>query len=156
MTARLLLDTHIVLWLDSGDTRLHPATRTLIDSCWRRGWSILLSSVSVWEIALLVDTGRVALDGPVDAWVERFLDRPGVEAIPLDYSAAARSYRLHPLEHRDPADRLLIATAIELGCPLITYDERIDSFAERHGERYGFTVAAGKSHLKGRRVALPR
>lgn len=155
MRGRLLLDTHIVLWLDSGDSRLQPDTRSLIDTCWQRGWSILLSSVSVWEIALLVDTGRVALDGPVDAWVERFLDRPGIETVPLDCRAASRSYGLHPLEHRDPADRLLIATAIELGCPLVTYDERIDSFAERHGNRYGFTVAAGKSHLKGRRVALP-
>jgi PIN domain nuclease of toxin-antitoxin system len=156
MTERLLLDTHIVLWLDSGDTRLHPATRTLIDACWRHGWSILLSAVAVWEIALLADTGRVVLDSPVDAWLERFLDQPGIEALPLDCRAASRSYRLHPLEHRDPADRLLIATAIELACPLVTYDERIDRFAERHGDRYGFTVAAGRSHVKGRRIALPR
>jgi PIN domain nuclease of toxin-antitoxin system len=75
MTERLLLDTHIVLWLDSGDTRLPPATRTLIHACWRHGWSILLSAVSVWEIALLADTGRVVLDSPVDAWLERFLDQ---------------------------------------------------------------------------------
>lgn len=159
MTPRLLLDTHIVLWLDSGDARLHSATRTLIDRCWRQGWSILLSAVTVWEIALLVDTGRVALDGPVDAWVDRFLDQPGVEAVPLGCGAAARSYRLHPLVHRDPADRLLVATAIELNCPLVTYDERIDQFAERHGERYGLTVVPGSPPAfrpKGRRVALPR
>lgn len=156
MTGRLLLDTHILLWLDSGDTRLHAATRALIDSCWRHGWSILLSAVAVWELALLVDTGRVSLDSPVNAWVERFLDQPGIEPVPLDCRAASRSYRLHPLEHRDPADRLLIATAIELACPLVTYDERINRFAERHGDRYGFTVVAGRSLIKGRRVALPR
>jgi PIN domain nuclease of toxin-antitoxin system len=156
MTDRLLLDTHIALWLDSGDNRLHPDTRALIDICWRHGWSILLSAVTVWEIALLADTGRISLDGPVDAWVERFLDRPGIEAVPLDYRPASRSYRLDPLEHRDPADRLLIATAIELACPLVTYDERIQRFAERHGERYGLTVVFGAHHLSGRRVALPR
>lgn len=156
MNERLLLDTHIVLWLDSGDTRLRPAARALIDRCWRHGWSVLLSAVTVWEIALLVDTGRVTLDAPLDAWLERFLDQPGVEAVPLDHRAACRSYRLHPLENRDPADRLLIATAIELSCPLVTYDERIDRFAEQHGERYGLTVIAGVSHLKGRQVAIPR
>jgi PIN domain nuclease of toxin-antitoxin system len=155
MTGRLLLDTHILLWLDSGDTRLQPATRALIDTCWQHGWSILLSAVAVWEVALLVDTGRVTLDSPVDAWVDRFLDQPGIEPVPLDCRAAARGYRLHPLEHRDPADRLLIATAIELACPLVTYDERISRFAERHGDRYGFTVAAARSQVKGRRVALP-
>lgn len=159
MTQRLLLDTHIVLWLDSGDVRLHPATRALIDRCWLQGWSILLSPVSVWEIALLVDLGRVALDVPVDVWVERFLDRPGVEAIPLGHRAASGSYRLHPLAQRDPADRLLIATAIELACPLVTYDERIERFAEHHGDRHGLSVVAGRPpafHLMGRHIALPR
>ena len=140
MSERLLLDTHIALWLDSGDNRLLPATQALLDDCWRNGGTVYLSEVSVWEIALLVDTGRVDLDIPVDAWVQRFLDPPGIEPVPLEYLAAARSYRLHDLEHRDPADRLLIATAIELACPLVTYDERITRFGERHGRQYRFAV----------------
>lgn len=136
----LLLDTHIALWLDSGDARLHPATRALVDGCWQRGGAILISAVTAWEIALLVDTGRLALDLPVEAWIERFIDRPGVDCVPLDYRGASRGYGLHHLEHRDPADRLLIATAIGLGCPLVTYDERIARFAARYGGRYGFAV----------------
>jgi PIN domain nuclease of toxin-antitoxin system len=102
----------------------------------------LLSAVSAWEIALLVDAGRIALDVPVEAWIDRFLGRPGVEAAPLSHHAACRSYRLHHLEHRDPADRLLIATAIELACPLISYDERIMRFAKKHGRQYRFSVQA--------------
>ena len=51
MTDRLLLDTHIALWLDSGDDALRPPTRVLIDDCWQNGGTILLSAVSVWEIA---------------------------------------------------------------------------------------------------------
>lgn len=143
MTDRLLLDTHIALWLDSGDERLSPTTRTLIDGCWQNGGIIYLSAVTAWEIALLVDTGRIDLDHPVEEWVESFLDRPGIEPVPLGHRAACRAYRLHPLDHRDPADRLLIATAIELACPLVTYDERIASFARTHGRQYGFFVAAG-------------
>ena len=93
----------------------------------------MLSAITVWEIALLVDTGRIDLDVPVTPWIERFLDCPGIEAVPLGHQAASRSYQLHHLEHRDPADRLLIATAIELACPLVTYDERIVRFGKKHG-----------------------
>jgi PIN domain nuclease of toxin-antitoxin system len=142
VTDSLLLDTHIVLWLDSGDARLRSSTRALIDGCWRNGGSIFLSTVTAWEIALLVDTGRIDLDVPTEAWMKRFLQRPGIETVPLGHSAASRAYQLHHLEDRDPADRLLIATAIELACPLVTYDERIARFGKKHGRQYRFAVAA--------------
>lgn len=140
MTDALLLDTHIALWLDSGNDRLRSSTRALIDDCWQNGGTIFLSAVTAWEIALLVDTGRIEVDVPVDAWVQRFLNRPGIEAVPLAHRATARSYQLHHLEHRDPADRLLIATAIELRCPLVTYDERITQFGKKRGRQQGFSV----------------
>jgi PIN domain nuclease of toxin-antitoxin system len=138
---RILLDTHIALWLDSGDERLSPATRASIDGCWQTGGTVYLSAVSAWELALLVDGGRVTLDVPVQLWIERFLDRPGLAAAPLGYTAACRAYQFQHLAHRDPADRLLIATAIELACPLVTYDERIVRFGNHYGRQYGFTVA---------------
>lgn len=141
MTDGLLLDTHIALWLDSGDRSLRPPTRALIDDCWRGGGTIFLSAVSAWEIALLVDSGRIDLDLPVEAWVERFLARPGVEAAPLGCRTASGAYRWRHFEHRDPADRLLIATSIELDCPLVTYDKRIARFGGEHGRQYGFVVA---------------
>lgn len=138
----LLLDTHIALWLDSGDDRLRPATRALIDGCWQSGGTIFLSAITAWAIARLVDTGGIDLDLPVSAWIERFLGRPGIEAVPLGETAASRSYQLHHLEDRDPADRLLIATAIELDCPLVTYNERIARFGMKHGRQYRFAVGA--------------
>lgn len=140
MSDALLLDTHVALWLDAGDERLLPTTRRLIDSCWQAGGIIALSAVSAWEVALLVDAGRVALDLPVEDWLARFLSSPGIIAVPLTHTAAARAYRLHHLEHRDPADRLLTATAIELSYELITYDERLLRFAERHGRQYRFAA----------------
>jgi PIN domain nuclease of toxin-antitoxin system len=140
VTDSLLLDTHIALWLDSGDDALRPPTRALIDDCWQNGGTILLSAVSVWEIALLLDTRRIELDLPIEAWIARFIERPGVEAQPFGHSAASRSYRLYQLEHRDPADRLLIASAIEAACPLVTYDERILRFAAEYGRQYRFTA----------------
>jgi len=68
--------------------------------------------------------------------------QPGIEAAQQTHRAAARSYRLHHLAHRDPANRLLIAAAIELGCPLVTHDERIARFAAKHGRQYRFAVEA--------------
>jgi PIN domain nuclease of toxin-antitoxin system len=142
VTNAVLLDTHIALWLDSGNEALRAPTRLLIDESRLNGGTVLLSVVTAWEIALLVDTGRIELDVPVEAWLRRFVDRPGVEAVLLSHQAAARAYQLHRLEHRDPADRLLIATAIECSCPLITYDERIARFGRTHGTQYGFATAA--------------
>jgi PIN domain nuclease of toxin-antitoxin system len=63
-----------------------------------------------------------------------------LETVALDHAAAARAYNLHHLEHRDPADRLLIASAIGLGCPLVTHDDRIRRFARTRGRQYRFSV----------------
>jgi PIN domain nuclease of toxin-antitoxin system len=142
VTDTLLLDTHIALWLDSGDEHLRPSTLNLIDGCWRSGGTICLSAVSAWEIALLVDSRRIELDLPIESWITRFLERPGIKPAPLGHRAASHAYRLYQLEHRDPADRLLIATAIELACPLVTYDERILRFSTDYGRQYGFAASA--------------
>lgn len=136
----LLLDTHIALWLSRGDARLRETTRKTMDAAWKAGGRIFLSAVSVWEIAMLVEKGAIELDLPVDEWAERFLDRPGLEVLSLDHRAAALAYNLHHLEHRDPADRLLIASAISLGCPLVTHDDRIRRFARTRGRQYRFVV----------------
>ncbi len=138
MTNDLLLDTHIALWLDSGDTRLRSSTRDLIETCWTRGGTILVSAITGWEIAQLVFLGRINLDLPADAWIERFADQPGIEIIPLTHRAASRAYRLDGLEYHDPGNRLLIATAIERESPLVTYDARIVRFGEMHGHGCGF------------------
>jgi PIN domain nuclease of toxin-antitoxin system len=142
VTQKLLLDTHIALWLDSGDEALRQSTRVLIDRCWQNGGTICLSAATVWEIALLLDTRRIDLDLPIEEWITRFLERPGIEAVSLGCAVAGRSYRLHHLQHRDPADRLLISTAIELGCPLVTYDERILRFAADYGRQCRFAANA--------------
>ena len=138
----LLLDTHIVLWLSAGDERLRPATRALIEECWKEGGEIWVSAVSAWEIALLADRGHIELDLEPEAWLHRFLDRPGVAEARLNYRVAARAYQLPGFVGQDPADRLLISTAIDLDCPLVTYDRRIAEFARCHGRQHRFRVLA--------------
>ena len=142
MTDPVLLDTHIVLWLVNGDPKLRPATRDVIDRRWQAGGSILVSAVTAWEVALLADTGRISLDCPAEDWIARLLEQPGFSAIPLSWRAATRAYQLQHLPHRDPADRLLIATALDLGCDFVSYDGRIAEFAAGDGRRHGLRLLA--------------
>lgn len=136
----LLLDTHIAWWLDNGDSSLRAATVEAIEEVRFAGGTIYLSAVSAWEIALLVESGRLELEVPVEDWVERFVGQAGVAAAPLSVAAAVQAYRFHPFSHRDPGDRLLMATAVELGCPLVTYDQRILAFGHRYGSQHRLQV----------------
>lgn len=110
----------------------------MLEDHWRGGGALLVSAVSAWEIAVLADVGRITLDLRPEAWFARFLARPGLVCAPLQASAAFRAYQLPDLPHRDPADRLLIATAIEAARPLVTYDQRLLEYAERQGPSLGF------------------
>jgi len=142
VTDALLLDTHILLWLESGDDRLRSKTRGLIDEHWREGGTILVSAVTAWEIAMLADGGRIDLSRPTEDWIKQCLSRPGLDMVPLSWRACVRAYDLRDFEYRDPADRLLIATAVELACTLVTYDERISGYAARGGRQYGLRLAS--------------
>lgn len=138
----LLLDTHIALWLDSDHPNLRERTAEDLQACWSSGGQLILSVMSVWEIALLTDLGRIRPDVPAREWVRRFLDRPGVALAGLTTEIACLANELPDLAVRDAADRLLIATAIELRCPLVTYDERIAAYAAGAGRRHGFAAMA--------------
>jgi PIN domain nuclease of toxin-antitoxin system len=124
----LLLDTHALLWLDSGA----PMTResiAAIDDAAGRG-EVLVSPVSAWEIGLLVQKGRIRLNLEPLLWFERFLGLPGVRLTPLGVAAAISSSFLPEPFHGDPADRLLVATARALPATLITRDTKILSYAD--------------------------
>ena len=124
----VLLDTHAVIWLDNGTPMAEPALRA-IESMGAMG-GVLVSPVSAWEIGLLAAKGRLQLDVPAHDWFARFLTVPGIRLIPLTPEAAIAASFLPPPFHGDPADRMLVATARELGVPLVTRDARILAYAE--------------------------
>ncbi len=124
----LLLDTHAVLWLDSG-APMSDASRAAIEAAARRG-EVLVSPVSAWEIGLLAAKGRIALDLEPRRWFARFLGLPGVRLVPLTPDAAILSSFLPGGLHNDPADRLLVATAVVLAATLVTRDARILAYAD--------------------------
>ncbi len=124
----LLLDTHAVLWLAWG-TPMAPAALAAIAQARTTG-DVLVSPVSAWEIATLASTGRIVLGQEPVIWLQRFVAQPGVRLAPLTLEAAARSAFLPaPPFHGDLADRMLVATALELGLTLVTRDDRITVWA---------------------------
>ena len=124
----LLLDTHTALWLDSG-VRMRPDAVQAIEIAAASG-NAVLSSVTAWEIGLLLRKGRLTLDVDAPVWLERFLALPGIRLVPLSATAALASSFLPEPFHGDPADRMLVATARELGAALVTRDARILAYAE--------------------------
>ena len=124
----LLLDTHAALWLDSG-APMAPEAVAAIEAAAAEG-GVLVSPVTAWEIGLLVRKGRLSLDLPPLAWLDRFLALPGIRPTPLTPAAAVQSSFLPGSFHGDPADRMLVATARELGAVLVTRDRKILAYAE--------------------------
>ena len=89
---------------------------------------IFISSISSWEIALLLRKGRLELTMPVEDWVARSEVLPFVEFVPLDNRISLLSHRLPGTLHEDPADRIIIATALTLGAPLVSKDTKIRDY----------------------------
>ena len=127
----ILLDTHAILWLDAG-IELSPDARERIEQERSTG-GVLISTVSAWEIGTLVRKGRIRLDLEPSAWMQRFLGGAGLRCLPLSVEAALGASSLPEPLHSDPADRMLIATARELGIPLMTRDRLIQDYAATSG-----------------------
>ena len=116
-----LLDTHIWIWYVGGSERLPPTLRGALDAAVGALW---LSPISVWEIGMLHARGRIELQGGTRAWVEQAWLRFPLSEASLTREVAMRSHEV-VLEHRDPADRLLAATALVHDLALVTVDERL-------------------------------
>lgn len=126
----LLLDTHLWVWmLDPAAGRLPKALLPLIEGAASRR-ELLVSDISVWEIAQKVGAGRLMLTSPVAAWLDRAVLAPGVTMVPLSRDVLILSTQLTTL-HGDPADRMLVATAKLLGVPLATADRQLITWARR-------------------------
>jgi PIN domain nuclease of toxin-antitoxin system len=121
----LLLDTHCWIWSQFGlDQEFSPAGLALFRKA--ASDSILrLSIISVWEVALLESKRRIHLEMDCGAWVNQALKTPGLSLIPLTPEIAVESTRLPGSIHGDPADRILVATARNIGARLMTRDRQL-------------------------------
>jgi PIN domain nuclease of toxin-antitoxin system len=114
---KLLLDTHALLWFQTGDRRLSRTARRAIEA---DGVELLLSAACVWEMAIKASLGRLQLADPVEAYVAEKLAQ-GYRMQAVTWAHAARVESL-PFHHRDPFDRLLAAQALVERCPVVTRD----------------------------------
>ena len=125
----IVIDTHVLVWVMDNDAKLGPEARQAIVEASKAN-EVGVSAITPWEIALLVEKGRLRFVREVAEWLDAALAAPGVRLLPIEPRIALDSVRLPGAFHPDPADRLIVATARRWGATLITADAAIISYAE--------------------------
>ncbi|OGG27340.1 twitching motility protein PilT [Candidatus Gottesmanbacteria bacterium RIFCSPLOWO2_01_FULL_39_12b] len=123
----IVLDTHVLVFWVSDQKRISAKARLTIRKNLKEK-TVYVSSISVWEIAMLVNKGRLVLTMDVETWLDKVESLPGIQFVPIDSTIARKSVMLPGALHSDPADRIIIATARQLGATLITSDQKIRSY----------------------------
>jgi PIN domain nuclease of toxin-antitoxin system len=119
-----LLDTHAWIWWIDQDPRLGARTIAALDSL-PRDARPFLCDISLWEVAMLAERGRIALDLPLAEWLDAAAHPRSVQLLSITPPVAAAVAALPDTFHRDPADRLIVATSRTLGIPLLSHDRLI-------------------------------
>ncbi len=124
---KYLLDTHVLLWaVDAPEKLPAKVRRILLDGTHH---PLGLSAISLWEIAHKATAGKLQLSQPLAEWIAAAVRPPFVEVLPLDERVAVESAQLPGTFHRDPADRIIVATARLRGLVLMSKDDAIRSYA---------------------------
>lgn len=122
MTA--LLDTHVLIWWLNDRMQLSPRQRDAVDAATPDA-PVYVSDISLWEVSMLQSLGRIRLALPLREWLDKAVAPPLVRRQGISPAVAAEVAALPDSFHRDPADRILVATARVLGATLLTQDRRI-------------------------------
>jgi len=120
----IVLDTHAWVWFVSNPELLSRTAKEAVDASIEKK-EVFVSSISAWEVALLVGKGRLKLTMDVIEWIGKSEKLPFLTFLPVDNAIAVRSVALPEPLHQDPADRIIIATAITIGAPVVTKDQKI-------------------------------
>jgi PIN domain nuclease of toxin-antitoxin system len=120
----IVLDTHVWLWWLHNPSQLSPAAKKLIEQEQNSG-VLILSAISVWEIAVKVQSGKLAIPIDILRWYELAKSYPATVIEPLSPLDAIASTQLPGDFHKDPADRIIISLARRLVVPLVTCDSKI-------------------------------
>ena len=133
--ALIVLDTHALYWLDQDEPALGPRAREACGDA-SETLDLCVSAMTFWEIAMLVRKNRLDVGRPVPMWRGDLLAK-GLAEIPLNGDVAVEAAML-PGFHDDPADRIIVATAVHYGATLLTADRKIlgwDGAVERQDAR---------------------
>ncbi len=121
---KLLLDTHVFLWFISGDSKLKPELREVIQDT---SHEIYVSVASVWEAVIKSQLGKLPLPQPAAVYLPEQRIRHRIASLEIDEATVMELAQL-PSIHRDPFDRILIAQARRFGMKLATVDPAIQSY----------------------------
>lgn len=124
----IVLDTHTLIWWVDSPQKLSKKARNLIEQAKTKEKSILVSSITTFEIYLLIKSGKLELATNPDIWLEKIESLISVRFIPVDNRVAAYSVNLPDFSNKDPADRMIVATALLYGAKLVTSDEKIINY----------------------------
>jgi PIN domain nuclease of toxin-antitoxin system len=128
-TPPLLLDTHAAIWITE-DQPLAAAAIEAINAAYRAGSAVFVSAITAWEVGLLVSRNRLKLIAKPERWFQRLLAIEGVRLADLSPDILIASSFLPGEPPRDPADRIILATARDLGATLITRDRLLLKYSE--------------------------
>ena len=132
MNDPLLLDTHVWFRYQTTPQMLHLKAVRAIDDAAERN-AVFVSVISIWELAMLERDGRLVLQNGVRAWVDEALNMPGIRLAEYSSNIAIESVHLPKPMHKDPSDRILVATARVERMTLVTADKAILAFAKFTG-----------------------
>lgn len=121
----ILLDTHALLWWALDPDKLSATAVSRLGEMERIGG--FASSISIWELGVKMERGKLDIGISIEEFVRRLQGGAAVELVPVDTQVWLRSLALN-WEHRDPADRVIVATALLKGVPLLTKDETLRAF----------------------------
>jgi PIN domain nuclease of toxin-antitoxin system len=125
----IVLDTHVLIWWATGDkAKLTKRAAAAINREYKSG-ALRVSSISAWEIAMLVARGRLHLTVDVSTWLDTAAQIENLRFMPVNNTIAIGSVQLPNPFHADPADRVIVATARALAAPLVTADEKLRGYA---------------------------
>jgi len=125
-----LIDTHIWIWFSAGSSQLSKKIRNMINHAILDG-VLYLSSISLWELSMLVAKGRLALTMPTIDWQKQSIQKLNLKIMPLTPEIAVDSCHLPGEFHSDPADRIIVASARVNNYHLITSDSSILQYSKK-------------------------
>lgn len=121
----VLLDTHALVFAVDNPGKLSPTTVAIIRDVEN---DLVISAITVWELAMLAQKRRLMFDEGVETWTDRALAKLRVRTIPVDGTIFRRTFHLPGFDREDPADRVIVATAVVHDALLVTHDEWMEKW----------------------------